>query len=264
MKITVSESSAGGLLIFRCQIPKLCGRSGREILNKVKGSIANGLCNIIIDEYEELLVIRLIDDNYAYLTSRDRKLLKRKVMLRLNGQDIFDSPRYCKAFERNQRKSRVWAKLAEYLEGEDEIVLEGFITFRLKEYLEELFEIVDQTVEEYLVEREYHEFVKLLRHLMKRQKEPGSTINVVRKADGSYELLDDKLRPIEGEVGQFLEKSPETFELGVDDLIVSAIVTLAPEKVIWHGSSENSPCYDLIKDLLEDRLVICPGCSLEK
>ncbi|HHW17646.1 MAG TPA: hypothetical protein GXX30_01925 [Firmicutes bacterium] len=258
------ESSAGDLLIFRCEMPRLGEPSGREILNKVKGSVANGLSDIIVDEYEKLLVARLIDENYGYLASRDRDFLKKKVFLKLNGQDGARVRKSQGPYQRNQRKSRVWAKLAEYLEGEDEIVLEGFITFRLKEYLEELFNVVDETVEEHLVEREYREFLKLLRHFMDRQKSPASTINIVRQSGGSYQVLDDNFSPIKGEVGTFLKGSPEGLGLDIDDLVVSAVVTLAPEKVVWHGPKDDSPCFDLLKDLFEERFAICPGCSLEK
>ncbi len=161
-----------------------------------------------------------------------------------------------------QRKSRVWAKLAEYLEREDEIVLEGFITFRLKEYLEDLFDTVEETVEDYLTEREYREFLKLLRHFMSRQKESTYQVNIVR--DGvRYQVLDEKLKPVSGEVGRFLDRPPRGIDLGVDDLIVSAVVTLAPELVVWHGKVDGSPCYDLIHDLFEGRLHVCPGCALD-
>lgn len=257
VRISVKESQAGELLVLRCEVPKTREVEPHEILQTIKASVANGLSHIIVDEYEKLLVVRLIDDNYAYLSTMDREILKRKAMSKLAGRDGATSIGHS-----GQRKSRVWAKLAEYLEREDEIVLEGFITFRLKEYLEDLFDTVEETVEDYLTEREYREFLKLLRHFMSRQKESTYQVNIVR--DGvRYQVLDEKLKPVSGEVGRFLDRPPRGIDLGVDDLIVSAVVTLAPELVVWHGKVDGSPCYDLIHDLFEGRLHVCPGCALD-
>lgn len=262
VKISVRESRKGDLSVFHCEIPISRDALGSEVLKEVKHRVANELSHIIIDDYEKLLVNRLIDENYTYLSDRDRTIIKRKVSETLNGKagqasDLTDG------VERSRRKSRVWAKLAEYLERENEIVLEGFITFRLKEYLGDLFDIVEETAEDYLTEREYREFLRLLRHFMSRHKNPAPEVNVIRNGN-RYALLDDKRKPVEGEVGRFLAKPPDGIDLGVDDLIVSAVVTLAPERVIWHGSKEDSPCFDLINDLFGDKVIFCSGCALDQ
>lgn len=260
VKIGVTENRAGDLLVLRCEVPKVREWEAHEILKTIKASIANGLSHVIIDEYEKLLVGRIIDDNYAYLSDLDRAILKRKVSSQLSGQD---SPSPSQRHDgESQRKSRVWAKLAEYLEREDEIVVEGFITFRLKEYLESLFDTVEDVVEDYLTEREYREFLRLLRHFMSRQKNPIRSVNVVRIED-QYRLLDDRQESVKGDVARFLQKPPRGMDLSLDDLIVSAVVTLAPETVIWHGDIGGSPCHDLLRDLFLDHFLICQGCHLE-
>ncbi len=261
VKVSVRESQKGELLVFHCEIHGARDSVRQEVLREIKDSLANELSHIIIDEYEKFLVSRLVDENYAYLSSRDRDIIKRKVAFALDGRagrasDLQDG------VERSRRKSRVWARLAEYLEKENEIVLEGFITFRLKEYLEDLYDAVEEIAEDYLTDREYREFLRLLRHFMMRQKNKAREVNVVRLGEG-YALYDDKMKPFEGEVGSFLANPPDGMDLGVDDVIVSAVVTLAPERVVWHGSKDNSPCYDLIHDLFEDNVALCPGCSLE-
>ena len=261
VNISVRESVTGDLLVFRCEIPRAFEPVSEEIMSGLKDAVASGLSHVIIDEYERVLVERLIDDNYGFLSGRDREILRRKVMLRLSGRE--GQPGAGRGFgEKNRRKSRVWARLAEYLEREDEIVLEGFITFRLKDYLEELFDVVEETAEDYLTEREYREFLKLLRHFMERQDGSSREINVVRAGE-AYQILDQNMVPVQGEVGRFLENPPKGMDLGIDDLVVSAVVTLAPSKVVWHGPTEGSACFNLIRDLIEERLTVCPGCPLD-
>lgn len=261
VNISVRESVTGDLLVFRCEIPRAFEPVSGEIMSGLKDAVASGLSHVIIDEYERVLVERLIEDNYGFLSERDREALRRKVIQRLSGREGHLSS--SKGFgEKNRRKSRVWARLAEYLEKEDEIVLEGFITFRLKDYLEELFDVVEETAQDYLTEREYREFLKLLRHFMERQNDSVCEINVVRAGE-VYQILDQNMVPVEGEVGRFLKNPPRGMDLGIDDLVVSAVVTLAPSSVVWHGSTEGSASFNLIKDLIEERLRVCPGCPLD-
>lgn len=261
-KIRFCESVAGDLLVFRCEIQKPSDATAFEILRGLKGSVANGLADIIIDEYEKLLVERLIEDNYAFLTVEDRNLIRCKALERLNGYGGPSAGERQRALRLCQRKSRVWAKLAEYLEWENEIVVEGFITFRLKEYLEEIFSVVESTAEDYLTEREYNEFLKVLRHFMEKQKIKAPEVHVIH-ADGEFRLLNENLQPVDGEVGRFLADPPKGLDLDKEDLIVSAIVTLAPQTLVWHGPPGTEPCYDLIQQLLGERFRVCPGCSLE-
>lgn len=260
VRVDVRESSSGGSLILHC-LPSGQGyhNSSNQVHRKIKSSIANGLSDIIIDEYEKFLVVKLIDANYAYFSEKDRALLKAKALRVLNngrgnGYSV----------KRSQRKSRVWAKLSEYLEREDQIILEGFITFRLKDYLEDLFDFVDHMVREHLINREYREFLRLLRHFMSRQKYSVPVINIHRDPQGGYKLLDAQLEPVRGDMGVFRSRNTDGSGPEMDDLVVSAVVTLAPGRIVWHGAIENSSCFDLLSDLFNQDIEVCTGCSLER
>lgn len=258
VRVNVSESSQSKTLTLHCQPSGQDYNSSSRNLQRIKSSIANGLSDIIIDEYEKFLVTKLIDVNYAYLSERDRALLKAKALKLLsNGRSNGYSVR------RSQRKSRVWAKLSEYLEMEDQIMVEGFITFRLKDYLEDLFDFVDQMVKEHLINREYREFLRLLRHFMSRQPRPLPVINIHRDSEGRYRLLNGKMKPLSGDRGGLLSNNGDMFGPDGDDLVVSAVVTLAPHRIVWHGTVDNSSCFDLLSDLFSDNLRVCDGCSLD-
>jgi len=265
VRVSVRESPAGETLILHCQASNQnYHTSSNELHRKIKSSIANGLSDIIIDEYEKFLVVKLIDANYGYLSGRDRELLKKKALRILgNGRGSRCSDKLGN-YKRSQRKSRVWAKLSEYLEREDQIIVEGFITFRLKEYLEDLFDFVDHMVKEHLINREYREFLQLLRHFMSRQKYSLPVVNVHRDLQGCYRILNAQLEPIQGDLGVFLKQDTDAFGLDVDDLVVSAIVTLAPNRIVWHGATEDSSCFDLLNDLFNQEVEICHGCELER
>ena len=65
----------------------------------------------------------------------------------------------------SSRKKQITEKIKEYLDKNDELILDGFINFRLKDYMLEIEGLVDDAVDDFLMEKEYLEFIRLLRYL---------------------------------------------------------------------------------------------------
>jgi hypothetical protein len=63
-----------------------------------------------------------------------------------------------------KRKDKIVNKILEYISDNTDIIVEGFLRFRLKDFGSEMEELVDKVIEEYLVEKEYNEFIKLLKY----------------------------------------------------------------------------------------------------
>ena len=57
-------------------------------------------------------------------------------------------------------------KIKIVLEENSEINIDGFIRFRMKELREDVDSIVNNIIESYMVEKEYQEFVKLLKYFV--------------------------------------------------------------------------------------------------
>ena len=65
--------------------------------------------------------------------------------------------------------------------------MEGFIRFRLKDYIEELKYIIDGSVDELLIDREYNEFIKLLRYFVEIQEPKVEEVHVL--LEGTKNIL---------------------------------------------------------------------------
>ena len=76
------------------------------------------------------------------------------------------------------------------MKSENFIIIDGFVNFRLTDYIKELGDIADKAVEEYIAEREYNEFIKLLRYFVEIQESKLDTINIIPSEEGSYFLID--------------------------------------------------------------------------
>ena len=72
-------------------------------------------------------------------------------------------------------------KLLEYLQENNVIILDGFLDFRLKKYIGRLENAVDNAIDEYLMEKEYNEFIKLLQYFVNLQESKRNLINLVIK-----------------------------------------------------------------------------------
>ena len=60
--------------------------------------------------------------------------------------------------------------LTSYLIFNDNLNLEGFVRFRTKDYWDFLCETVDSAADAYLINREYQEFIRLLRYFVELQE----------------------------------------------------------------------------------------------
>ena len=88
------------------------------------------------------------------------------------------------------KKQELWTSILEYITSNKSMVLDGFVTFRLGNYLSTLEEIVDNSVNEYVIEKEYTEFINLLK-LYIDAKEPVSSIIHLIYTNGNSILLNE-------------------------------------------------------------------------
>lgn len=213
------------------------------------------LTEVILDNWEFQIVYQIIKDQYYYLKEEEKnKVLLRTFNLLENSQDIYN---------KTIRWQRVLKKTQEYLEQNNSINLEGFINFRLKEYRNILGEAVDQAVDEFIMEREYDEFVRLLKYFVDIQDPRVDTVNVLLKKSGVFELYDGNREPIdndylEGFILEFIDN-----EINYEDLLISALITIAPRRVILHFPDQRTvrDAIKTIKNVFGDRAEECSGCQ---
>ncbi|UFJ39221.1 putative sporulation protein YtxC [Brevibacillus humidisoli] len=158
------------------------------------------------------------------------------------------------------RKARIYRKIHAYLQDNHELVLEGFVRFRLKEYWDELAEAVEWGIEEYLREKEYREFVELLRYFISLQEARYRIVHVVPRNGKPYGLFDEKGQVIRlDQLDAMISHSEQEFR--DEDYLVSALVTLAPLKIVLHRSEEKPALAETLRSIFGERLSYCGACA---
>jgi putative sporulation protein YtxC len=263
INIALVESDSGDMHFIKCVISdEDCTYSNISDIRKSFNAYAAGtIYQVIMDNYQIDIINKIIRDNYSYLKTEEISQVAARCIQILDDEMHIDSSEY--SFY-GDRKSRITGKIHEYISENTDIILEGFLRFRLKELNNEFEEVVDRVVEEFLVEREYNEFIKLLKYFVEIQESCIDIVNIVARLDGSYCMYDGSGNEITSELLKDLTNEPLGGEATFDDLLVSSLITAAPRYIIIHNmpNIKNKEIIETIKSVFAERVRICPGCDL--
>lgn len=235
-------------------------KSVQQMNELLKLHISNALADYIIVKYEEKLLLRIINSNYCYFNSAEKKeILNLALKIITNDDKVFLNSLF-----QMRRRNIIVRKLLEYFESSDNLILDGFVNFRIKEYIKDLEDIVDRAVDAFLMEREYKEFIRLLRYFVDIQDPKLDVVHVIVGYDNKYILLDEARKEITNECIQEFVNEISEGEINYDDLLVSSLITLAPQKIVIHstGQFRNKELLETIKNVFSGKVFICSGCEI--
>lgn len=255
--LNIDVDKKGNFTFLDCQVFKKNGQIDKEALETIKLYISHCLADTIIDEWENRIIKRAVRENYYYYNEEDRKLILNKAREILN-------PIQLNMYQKKQRKQKIMEKILEYLDVHQELILEGFVNFRLKDYQDELKEIVNTAVDEFLLEKEYMEFIRLLKYFVEIQEPRIDQIKIVFKEQGKFSLLDMDNKPLQHECLDGLMLDVLENGINYDDLLVSSLITLAPKQIELHFMEgfEKTDTVKMIKQVFGDRVIQCKGCTI--
>jgi len=254
--IEIDEFGHGDLCIFTCK----CSFAKGELDNLVtifKEYVANVLSDVIINDLEEELLMKILKSNYRDFSSNEQKDILKMAIDRLN---FLVSKEEEDIISKIQRKNRILLEILDYLEETNEITLEGFIRFRLRDYLTELEVAIDRAVEDFIVEKEYEEFIHLLKYFIDSQEAKNKLIHVVKINNGHFKLLDEDEKVVENTYLDEHILNMVDCELDYEDLLISALITSAPEEIILHFKEPIS-LLKTLQNVFTDKISICLGCK---
>lgn len=206
----------------------------------------NQLCTLlaegIIGHYEPCLLKKLVKKRYFYFTEAEQK----EIYL------IAESYQ-----KKNKWKELLSKRLNRFLEHSPLLNPEGFLRFRMEDYCRELEHTVDKAAEDYLMEREYREFIGMLHSLVQIQPSLLDCVNLKMTDSGEYGLYDKEFQAV------VLEDLKHSFDaLSREDRLLSHLITLSPEKIRIHKKQEitNKELINTILNVFQEKVTFCKGC----
>ena len=226
--------------------------SGKDIDLFIK-RISSILFFLVIDELEESLLNKLIFRNYFYFDSSERKEIL-NLCFDINANDfsyIFDKKLNC-----------VQNSFYEYLSENKSLVLDGFINFRLYGYMNILDNIVTESVNQYVVEKEYNEFISLLRLYINSQNSNCNLVHLIYLKNESI-LLNENKEIINISKDIFNAKYLSDISFSSNDFTLNSLLTLLPKNIYIHIID----CYTdefitTLQSIFENKITICQDCSI--
>jgi putative sporulation protein YtxC len=262
VNIAIAESDIGNMHYVKCILKDT--ENDIKLFDEFRDLYYSYSSNVIYDfissEYVTELLEKLLKENYNYLSYNDLVEIKQRCMSVITGTGLFSTQGLLYSIN---CKNNIIKKIDEYLQESNEIILDGFITFRLKDLNEELNNIVEKIIEEYVVEREYSEFIKLLKYFVEIQESRFETINIFITQNGDYRIEDENYKDVTEEF--FADFNVETIKGDVNkhDILVSALITCAPNKIVIHGiaNAQNQEVIETIKNIFLEKMTFCTGCE---
>lgn len=164
----------------------------------------------------------------------------------------------------NKEKQIIFDEVNNYIKNNNEIIIDGFVNFRLNSLKVPLELLIENSREKYYEEKEFKEFVKVLRYFVDIQDSKMELVNIVIGDDDDYKLYDKDKQLIENDF--FSEVINELSGDGIskDDLLISSIITIAPKSIIVHRSEKinNNEITKILENVFIDNVFYCTGCEL--
>ena len=211
------------------------------------------LSYLVIDELEEKFIKQIISKNYFYFDSSEKQhILEICFDIFADDFNLYFDKKYnylIDAFET-------------YLNTNKSIVLSGFLNFRIKNYLDVLENIVDEAVNTFVIEKEYLEFISLLKMYINSQKTTCDIVHIIYTNETSI-LLDKDKNIIDVSHDIFKAKYLSDITFSSNDYALNTLLTLIPKKIYIHLI--NNYIDEFIHTLsliFENRVEICTDCSI--
>ena len=150
----------------------------------------------------------------------------------------------------------------EYLCNCKSIVLTGFINFRISKYLNILDEIASEAVNHFIIEKEYLEFVSLLKLYINTQPSNSNLVHIIYSNSESV-LLDEYKKLIKVDTNTFSAKYLSDISFSSNDYTLNSLLTILPKKICVHLIDNSCDEFiDTLQLIFENRISICTDCNI--
>lgn len=254
----IIEHQQGKRWIIKCQFQDHSSDATENegIIQKIHCYyLSNALAETILHHWEKDHVVQILKKK-QYLKQYNWQIIRNKALDYLN-KGLGQVNGY-----RVNRKTVLVTQILSCLDQSSVFDIEGFLRFRAQEYKNEVSKAVEYAIDEYVIEKEYLEFIQLLKDFVESQKPRLEWLHVGMTPQGNFHLYDNEGVKV---THQYLEdyQLDNIHELGYEDLLVSALIAVAPRQITLHIRYEGyKDTLQTIRSVFGDRVSDCKGCSL--
>ena len=211
------------------------------------------ITNTILFFYEQNIIKKMLNTNYFYFSAIEKHSIFKICIETLNSNSETSL----------ERKDSLYLSVYNYISSNKCMLLDGFVTFRIKEYIKTLDSIIDLSVNKFVVDKEYHEFIDLLKLYVNSKSSSNEEVHLIYKNKESILLDKDKnLINLEDNIFEIKYLSDITFSS--NDFALSSLLSLLPKKIIIHIIDTEDEFINTLKLIFDKRIYICTDCKICK
>lgn len=219
-----------------------------NLCDKNSDRFRNILAKSIISEFQKKILVKAVNRNCDGFNKTDKIEIWKISMRQLLEDEVCNNADY------NDRICIVENGLKKCFDESDVISLEGFVNFRLGDYTDELSDVIDLSVQEYMIELEYKEFVKMLKYFLSVQSSRYLSVDIMY---GNEVLIYGDGKDVTDEcVEEYVSEISDGIE-NREDFVLNSLIIMAPRKVRFH-TKEIAPDKELtetLKNVFGERIV---------
>lgn len=208
------------------------------------------LTECILHFYEEEILRRILRYNYFYFDEEEQESILTLIHSMILEQDLYLS-----------RDSLIWPEILKYILEHHNLVLSGFVNFRLKNYEKQLDQIVDEAVSKFIIEKEYSEFIHLLKMYISSQPPMVPFLHLIY-VNGESILLDENHKPIPLTNNSIKAKYLSDITFSSNDYALNTLLNLLPSRLEVHLIDPEDEFIRTLESVFEDRVHLCRDCSI--
>ena len=211
-------------------------------------SVSELLVDLIIDFFQKDILKKIFNKDFFYFDSIERKeILEKAEAIILEDSEIF-----------LENRKILFNTFYNFLLQNKKLYLSGFLNFRIKKYKESLEKNIDMAVNQYLIEKEYLEFVSLLKMYVNSEISNIDIVHLIYDTTNPI-LLDKDKNIIKTDMNLMNAKYLSDITFSSCDMILNTLLNLIPQKIYIHllFEEDNDEFINTLKLIFDDRIFIC-------
>lgn len=216
-------------------------------------SISNILTKSTILFYEDNLITDSIYLNYFYFNKTEIKSIIENTQKLLKEYDVI-----------NTKYDLINNSIFKHLLNHHSLYFKSFIDFRLKEYKDLLDKKIDLAVNQFLIDKEYIEFVNILRLYINSESSSSNLehLHLIYKNKDSI-IIDDNKNIVSCNDNITKAKYISDITFSSNDLALNTLLNLLPHKITIHlVDGFQDEFIETLKLIFQNKITICEDCDI--
>lgn len=220
---------------------------------KFNNYISNSITKAILKYCEEQIVYNNIIFNYFYFSTYEKKKILENTLNLLNEEDIS-----------NQCYDYINNEIFRNILFSHSIYLQGIINFKLTDYIHFLNTQIDIAVNKFLIDKEYLEFVNILKLYIKSESENSKIEHVHLIYKDKISIITDDNQNIISYNDNFKKaRYISDISFSSNDLALNTLLNLVPKAITIHlVDGYPDEFINTLKLIFQENVKICEECDI--